>query len=344
MPMSNPTTTNGQSMRDMPEGLKFGLPNYWYPILYSHQLGEKPICVERFGQKLAVWRDKTGKPSVFDNHCPHRRAPLSLGLVNGSELVCAYHGWRFNGDGQCVAKPLEEAGADRKKQHAVKSYPAEDRAGYIWMFYGDRTKLTPLIVPPELEDETWYPFETEYVWDTNWLNVLDNVLDPLHAIYLHSGAVTQRRRAKFKNFRITDDNEWGFRLGKMGYLPDGSIGPVEGDVEFVFPNIVRLDIADGSQAGIYRAIIMSTPHNAERVGAFYVRARKVTGWARLKWRLWWLMHGHSVHHVAAQDRDVMIGLGPVEEARASENLALSDTGVVRLRRRLNQAYRDAEEN
>ena len=343
MLVSDPTMAKGQPIRDMPEGLKFGLPNHWYPILESHRLSNRPMCIERFGEQLAIWRDKTGKPNAFDNHCPHRRAPLSLGSVQGEELVCAYHGWRFNSHGECVAKPLEEPDAIRNERHAVKSYPTEDRAGYIWMFYGDRSKLTPLRVPPELEDDSWYPFKTEYVWDTNWLNVLDNVLDPLHAIYLHSGAVTQRRRAKFKNFRITNDNEQGFRLGKMGYLPDGSIGPVEGEVEFVFPNIVRLDIADGSQTGIYRVIIMPTPHNANRVGAFYVRARKATGWARLKWRLWWLMHGRSVHNVAAQDRDVMVGLGPIEEARAKENLALSDTGVVRLRRRLNQAYRNAEE-
>jgi len=88
---------------------------------------------------------------------------------------------------------------------------------------------------------------------------------------------------------------------------------------------------------------MPTPYNAERVGAFYVRARKATGWARLKWRLWWARHSRSVHNVAAQDRDVRAGLGPVFEARANENLANSDTGVVRLRRRLNQAYRDAVE-
>jgi hypothetical protein len=34
----------------------------------------------------------------------------------------------------------------------------------------------------------------------------------------------------------------------------------------------------------------------------------------------------------------MEGLGPIDEAWGSENLALSDTGVVRLRRRLKQAY------
>jgi phenylpropionate dioxygenase-like ring-hydroxylating dioxygenase large terminal subunit len=340
---SDPATSKAQSKQDMPEGLKFGLPNYWYPILESHQLGDKPTCIERFGEKLAVWRDKDGRAAVFHNHCPHRRAPLSLGSVHGEELVCAYHGWRFNRNGDCVEKPLEEPDAAVNERHAVKSYAAEDRAGYIWMFYGERSKATPLRVPPELEDENWYPFKAEYVWETNWLNVLDNVLDPLHAIYLHSGAVTQRRRAKFKSFRITNDNEQGFRLGKMGYLPDGSIGPVEGEVEFEFPNIVRLDIADGSQAGLYRVIIMPTPHNADRVAAFYVRARKATGWARLKWWLWWARHGRSVHSVAAEDRDVMAGLGPIEEARRTENLALSDTGVVRLRRRLSQAYRDAQE-
>ena len=343
MTASNPIAPNAQMGRDLPEGLKFGLPNYWYPILESHQLGEKPICVERFGEKLAVWRDKRGRVAVFHNHCPHRRAPLSLGSVNGEELVCAYHGWRFNRSGDCVEKPLEERNSALNERHAVKSYPAEDRAGYIWMFYGDRNKVTSLQVPPELEDNGWYPFKTEYVWDTNWLNVLDNVLDPLHAIYLHSGAVTQRRRAKFKSFRITDDNERGFRLGKMGYLPDGSVGPVEGDVEFVFPNIVRLDIADGTQAGVYRVVIMSTPHNADRVGAFYIRARKATGLARLKWWLWWARHNRSVNNVAAQDRDVLAGLGPIDEAWSKENLAVSDTGVVRLRRRLKQAYRDAQE-
>jgi phenylpropionate dioxygenase-like ring-hydroxylating dioxygenase large terminal subunit len=329
-----------QSMQQMPDGLELGLPGHWYPILESRQLGDKPICVERFGEKLAVWRDQNGWPAVLHNQCPHRRAPLSLGTVNGDGLVCPYHGWRFNRAGECVERPLEETKAPNER-HAVKSYAAEDRAGYIWMFYGDRTKATPLQVPPELEDESWYPFKIEYVWDTNWLNVLDNVLDPLHAIYLHQGAVTQQRRAKFKSFQITKDDERGFRLGKLGYLPDGSVGPVEGEVEFVLPNIVRLDIADGTHSGVYRVIIMPTPYTADRVGAFYVRARRATGWARLKWWLWWARNGRKVHAVAAQDRDVMVALGPVREARTKENLALSDTGVVRLRRRLNQAYRDA---
>jgi hypothetical protein len=62
----------------------------------------------------------------------------------------------------------------------------------------------------------------------------------------------------------------------------------------------------------------------------------------LKWQLWWARHHRSVHAVAAQDRDVMEGLGPVEEERPKEHLVKSDTGVARLRRRLNLAYRASQ--
>jgi phenylpropionate dioxygenase-like ring-hydroxylating dioxygenase large terminal subunit len=322
---------------EMLDGLRFGLPNYWYPILESKQLDKDSICVERFGEKLAVWRDSTGRPAVFENHCPHRHAPLALGKISGDELVCSYHGWAFNRAGQCIRKPLEGPDAAINQRHSVKSYPAEERAGYVWMFYGEAAKATPLTIPPELEGD-WYTFKTEYVWDTNWLNVLDNVLDPLHAIYLHTGAVTQLNRAKFTEFQITADNEIGFRLGKLGYRADGTVGPVEGEVEFALPNIVKLNIADGTPDGLYRVVIMATPVNAGRVSAFYARGRRGHGWKRANWWLWWARHHRSVHAVAAQDREVMEGLGPVEDARTKEHLVKSDMGVARLRRRLNQAY------
>ena len=323
----------------MPSGLAHGLPNHWYPILRAEELGEKPVACRRFAEDLAVWRNAAGAPRVFENHCPHRLAPLSLGKISGDELACPYHGWRFGGSGACVSMPLEQPSPAVLARHSVKSYPAEERGGYIWMFYGRREDVTPLQVPPELEDTAWLAFKTEYVWKTNWINVLDNVIDPLHAIFLHAGAVTQRKRARFKEFRITKDDDAGFRLGKLGIYEDGSVGPVEGEVEFLLPNVMRLDIANGTQQGIYRVVIMPTPIDDDTACAFYVRTRRTDGvWSRLQWRLWWAMHGRAVHAVAAQDREVLEGLGPVVEGRRKEHLAVSDTGVARLRRRIQQAY------
>lgn len=157
-------------------------------------------------------------------------------------------------------------------------------------------------------------------------------------------SLTHATRDKFKEFRITSEDEKGFRLGKLGIYEDGSVGPVEGEVEFALPNLVRLDIADGTKSGLYRVVIMPTPINERSTCAFYVRTRHTEGaWSRFKWQLWWTLHGRSVHGVAAQDRDILTGLGPVQEARQLEHLALSDTGIVRLRRRLQQAY-NANEN
>ncbi len=328
-----------QKRRELPEGLARGLPNFWYPILRSGLLRDAPVQLERFGENLVAWRSSTGAPHVFENHCPHRRAPLSLGDIRGDELACSYHGWRFEGSGACVAMPLEEPSAQVLARHGVKSYAAADRGGYIWMFYGDPQHVTPLVLPPELEDAAWFAFKKEYFWDTNWLNILDNVMDPLHAIYLHVGAVTQRKRAKFKEFGVTREDELGFCLGKLGIHEDGSVGPVEGEVEFVLPNLVRLDIADGTEDGLYRVMILPTPINENSTCAFYVRTRRTTGlWSRFRWQLWWAAHGRAVHKVAAEDRDILSGLGPIEEARLNEHLASSDTGIVWLRRKIQQAF------
>jgi len=235
--------------------------------------------------------------------------------------------------------PLEAESSPRLQRISVKSYAAEDRAGYIWMFYGDLQKTAPLSIPYELEDEHWSMFRTEYFWQTNWLNILDNIVDPLHALHLHVGAVTQRKRAVFKNFQITQDNQDGFRLGKVGYREDDSIGPVEGEVEFKLPNVLRLDIADGTRQGIYRVVIMPTPIDENSSCAFYARGRSVTGLKRLWWWIAWsAYYRRPVDRVAAQDGVMMSGIGPIGDARLREHLASSDIGVIQLRKRLNQAF------
>jgi phenylpropionate dioxygenase-like ring-hydroxylating dioxygenase large terminal subunit len=321
------------------EGLHLGLPNHWFPILYASELGKAPIQVRRFGEDLAVWRDSAGQPHVFENNCPHRGAPLALGRIRGDELACWYHGWSYNAEGACTWTPLEEPGCARVARIRIKTYPAVERAGYIWAFYGPPEQVTPLAVPYELEDSTWSVFRTAYRWKTNWINVLDNLTDPLHAIYLHAGAYTQRRRATFTGFEIVHDDALGFRLGKIGYQPDGSIGRVEGEIEFLLPNVWRQNLADGTPNGILRVMIMPTPVDAGNVVAFYHRARQVSGLQRLRWWLAW--HGRlrrAVNGVAAQDEAVMSGMRPIGEQRLREHLGPTDVGVIHLRRRLQRAF------
>ena len=41
--------------------------------------------------------------------CMHRGSPLSMGRVQGDEIVCAYHGWRYGPEGECVRIPSQPA-------------------------------------------------------------------------------------------------------------------------------------------------------------------------------------------------------------------------------------------
>jgi phenylpropionate dioxygenase-like ring-hydroxylating dioxygenase large terminal subunit len=321
-------------------GLHRGLPDHWYPIIRSVELGQQPVAVRRFGEELAVWRDSKGAPHIFENRCAHRGAPMALGKIQGDELACSYHGWRYDGAGACRMMPLEPEDSRRAARTCLKAYAAEDRCGYIWMFYGDQTNATPLKVPAELEDPTFQSFKSEYLWSTNWLNVLDNVLDPLHALYLHAGSSAQQKRPTIKAFQITADTEDGFRLGKVGYKEDGSIGSVEGEVEFTLPSTVRLDLVNGvPPKSIMRLVIMPTPIDENNTISYFERGRRTAGVERLRWWFAWQFKYRSrIGRVVKQDRTLLTALGPIGETRLHEHLASSDVGVIHVRRRLNRAF------
>src|ERR1051325_734044 len=102
-------TTGGRRATAIESGLQFGLRNRWYPIFESRDLaGGRAIGIKRLGEELALWRDASGQPHVFIDRCPHRGARFSEGgTIDGAELQCWYHGFRYDGSGQCTAVPVE---------------------------------------------------------------------------------------------------------------------------------------------------------------------------------------------------------------------------------------------
>mgnify|MGYP003322143092 CR=1 FL=1 len=77
----------------------------WYPVAVVDVLDEtKPHPTTLLGIDLVVWKNGDGSWSVFEDKCPHRLAPLSEGRVESDgTLLCAYHAWRFDGDGKCTS-------------------------------------------------------------------------------------------------------------------------------------------------------------------------------------------------------------------------------------------------
>ena len=116
----------------------------WFPVCGSADVVPRHIVEsELLEQELAVWRGTDGTLNVWANRCPHRGMRLSAGVNLGSELRCAYHGYRFAGrTGRCTAVPAQP---DRTAPQSlcVSSFPALERYGLVW------TRLAPGAAEPE---------------------------------------------------------------------------------------------------------------------------------------------------------------------------------------------------
>ncbi|MDH5255312.1 MAG: Rieske (2Fe-2S) protein, partial [Gammaproteobacteria bacterium] len=79
--------------------------NFWYAALRSDQLTDQPVKVRMLGQNFVLFRDTAGKAHCLSNVCVHRGGSLAGGKVKGDRVECPYHGWQFDGAGQCTRIP-----------------------------------------------------------------------------------------------------------------------------------------------------------------------------------------------------------------------------------------------
>src|SRR4029453_11501946 len=66
-------------------------------------------CFEVDDLEIALFR-RGAEVYALNNICPHRGAALAEGTINDDEVVCPWHGWRFElATGKCRTLPAESA-------------------------------------------------------------------------------------------------------------------------------------------------------------------------------------------------------------------------------------------
>ncbi|MBM3567788.1 MAG: aromatic ring-hydroxylating dioxygenase subunit alpha [Alphaproteobacteria bacterium] len=159
------------------------LRRFWYPAIPVERLADGPKPFRLLGRDLVLWRDAGGRVAAMDDRCCHRSAKLSRGFVDGALLVCGYHGWAFDGQGQCRRVPQfgEQAGQTR---YRVPSYRAETRYDYVWVCLED-----PLYPIPDLPEHAMAGYRTIHQfyesWDCAGLRVMENSFDNAHFAFVH---------------------------------------------------------------------------------------------------------------------------------------------------------------
>src|SRR5260370_13084590 len=142
------------------------------------------------GDDLVLFRDGAGKVVALSDWCPHRGARLSLGVCEFKGTVtCPYHGYVFDGTGQCVAGLIERPDSPFVGKLRARAYPTEERMGIVFVWMGE-TAPVPLDedLPAELSDPelTGRRYMRVKVWEANWTEPMAQGID-FHEFYLHRG-------------------------------------------------------------------------------------------------------------------------------------------------------------
>src|SRR6185436_16732601 len=145
----------------------------WHPVAYGADVGAAPRASMLLGEALALWRDSSGAAHDFRDLCIHRGTALSLGCVEGDEIVCAYHGWRYGVDGRCTAIPQLDDPTRVPAKARVAAYRCQERYGVIFVALDEPRWPIPDL--PELEETGWKTvFCGPYTWNAEASRQIEN--------------------------------------------------------------------------------------------------------------------------------------------------------------------------
>ena len=161
----------------------------------THDIGDEP---------LVLIRSKEGIKAHY-NVCSHHASCILEGRGNTSELVCPYHGWRYDLNGKLKKTPL--AGAIREIRHKgldLKPVRLQYAGPFLFGLPGlapdDEVPSQALEAMEELQNELdalnlknyEFQFRKVYDLDCNWKIFVDNYLDGgYHVPHMHPALTTQ---------------------------------------------------------------------------------------------------------------------------------------------------------
>ncbi|HEU0217828.1 MAG TPA: Rieske 2Fe-2S domain-containing protein [Stellaceae bacterium] len=352
---TGPDTPGGKFMR-----------RFWIPVYRAEDLPKgqaKPIRV--MSEDFALYRGESGVAQVIDYRCPHRGAQMHLGWVEGDDIRCVYHGWKFACSGQCIEMPAEEPGFVRKVQ--IGTYPTREYMGLIFAYFGEGA---PPAFPP-------YPMplaegivenQVPPVVPCNYLQCFENSMDEVHVAFVHKIGGSHSGIYDLPEI-VAEETGWGMirygRRGKAGalgerislhYMPnctrvivppmaglEGAGGwrelylaftPIDDETNMWF--ITNLVGVTGEQVAPYQAARQKYLERQKAAGSALDLAQQVMD-GRVRFA--------DIDHpdrVRVQDFAVQAGQGRIAD-RSNERLGKSDTAIILWRRIMEREFRAIEE-
>jgi phenylpropionate dioxygenase-like ring-hydroxylating dioxygenase large terminal subunit len=261
------------------------MPFGWFQVLYSHELAVgQSLPLEYFDEELVIFRTESGVAKVLDAYCAHMGAHLGYGIrdqagggsrVVGESIVCPFHGWQFNGEGECTGIPYAKKMPPRvaRCEKLIPSWHVREANQCIYVWYhpeGVEPLFDPIVIDEaNVDNADWGELQI-HEWDieTHMQEIGENAVDAAHFCFVHGTPEIPEPT----EMRFEDQFRHGLFESKMktprgiieGRIENSSVGPGLSVVRF---------------SGICDTILMAniTPIDAIRSRAKYAFIQRSDG-------------------------------------------------------------------
>jgi|SRR5579871_5447591 len=315
------------------------LRRYWHAIAVASELDAEPVRpVRLLSESLVLFRTSTGQLGLIGDRCLHRGISMAYGIPQSNGLRCAYHGWTYDSAGHVVDMPFEPMCIPFR----TTAYPVQELGGVVFAYLGpEPVPLLPrwdMLVREDLNKTI-----TPTLLPCNWLQCMDNSLDPAHFEHLHGvyGNYVMSKLGLPQMLNVARHRKIDFEVFEYGVYKRRLL---EGDPEdspdwrvghpILFPNILAQGNDDRMSFQLrvpvddthtYNVIIDAVrPKPGESLRPPVVRDDPLTQDAA----------GRIVAtYINRQDEMAWVGQGAITD-RTAEHLATSDKGIMLYRKLL----------
>lgn len=199
------------------------------PVAFSGEIPEHEhfLSLDVLGTPVLLTRTQDGKLQAFINACGHRGARLVAGSGHSRSLVCPFHGWSYQHNGQLRGRPERESFDSDDETLALIPLPVVEISGIVFVSTNQEMPASGLSnALSGLEEElASYGFDEyrsidrrHYDVKANWKLVNNLSLESYHFKVLHRESVAQVLESHAVVDTIGQHSRWAFPLKSIREL------------------------------------------------------------------------------------------------------------------------------
>jgi vanillate monooxygenase len=170
--------------------------NAWYVAAWSHEVGRRePLARTVCNKPIVFWRKSDGAVAALEDACWHRLLPLSMGWLEGDDVVCRYHGLKFDGKGACTLVPSQ---GQSNPAAPLRAYPVIETFRFVWVWPGNPALADPALVPDMHwnDDPEWAGDGKTLLAKCDYRLLVDNLMDLTHESFVHATSIGNKHVAE----------------------------------------------------------------------------------------------------------------------------------------------------